>query len=404
MAQKEFLKIIPFELQDKICLKRFKISLIKCNSKKEIDLARFILDKAAKEIFKEERLQTKEKATNYLKDTLLTFLLEYNNIDLNNIINKNKNKITLEEIMLDAIENEEKKFKEKFIYLEKIDIRNKSDNTLRAYKAIFKSLKRFFGNDYDVNDLNYKMVDEYASQFKNDTYINHLKSIFDRYISKNNLESKMTNWFRKLETSSRRKYTKINEDDKNEDGVIFNYDEILNILDSLDNEKKLIFKILLYTGMRLDELVSLAKKHIKKDCFYFYDAKGYFSKVVPVHTNLVDELNTNIKNKKLKDDDFVFFNELQFDRVNKIRQKFNSLKVFKKIGKTLHKTRATFISYVHFFCENFNYNDVRVLTHKLEGNDQNIYKKVENIERLRNVIDSIELEKLKIIEQQQKKE
>ena len=91
--------------------------------------------------------------------------------------------------MLDAIENEEKKFKEKFIYLEKIDIRNKSDNTLRAYKAIFKSLKRFFGNDYDVNDLNYKMVDEYASQFKNDTYINHLKSIFDRYISKNNLES-----------------------------------------------------------------------------------------------------------------------------------------------------------------------------------------------------------------------
>ena len=85
MAQKEFLKIIPFELQDKICLKRFKISLIKCNSKKEIDLARFILDKAAKEIFKEERLQTKEKATNYLKDTLLTFLLEYNNIRRDNV-------------------------------------------------------------------------------------------------------------------------------------------------------------------------------------------------------------------------------------------------------------------------------------------------------------------------------
>ena len=67
MKKEEFIKRIPQELQEKIGLQRFKISLIKCLNKKQVDKAKLLLDFQCEKIFSDPNLQTKEKSVNYLK-------------------------------------------------------------------------------------------------------------------------------------------------------------------------------------------------------------------------------------------------------------------------------------------------------------------------------------------------
>ena len=76
MKKEEFVKRIPEELQNKIGLKRFKISLIKCISKTQIKKAKMLLDYKFEEILKISDLQTKEKSVKYLKESLNLYLLK----------------------------------------------------------------------------------------------------------------------------------------------------------------------------------------------------------------------------------------------------------------------------------------------------------------------------------------
>ena len=62
--------------------------------------------------------------------------------------------------------------------------------------------------------------------------------------------------------------------------------------------------------------------------------------------------------------------------------------------KTLHKTRATFITYLNYYNTNFSDNDIRSLTHKVDGVDNKNYVLTRNADNLRIIVDSINLKKL----------
>lgn len=149
--------------------------------------------------------------------------------------------------------------------------------------------------------------------------------------------------------------------------------------------------------MRYDEIISLKKGNIKNNSFYFKDSKAYFDKVVPIHPNILNKINAKLEN--IGDDEYLFFAATQnFKRdTNHIRHKINN--VLKELSKkTLHKTRATFITYLNYFRDDFSEIDIKSFTHKLVGVDQEVYNKGVNIERLKKIINSINLEKLNEIE------
>lgn len=396
MSKNEFIKRIPEELQSKIGLQRFKISLNKCLNTKQVKLSKMVLEFKVKDVFNNVDLQSKERSVDYLKTSLELFLLKENNIDideLNKKLDAKLNVITFQLILENAIKKQKQKFALKMELLKKQGVVTeiKVDSTIGAYNAILTNVNNHFDLNYNINDLNMDVVEKYAATFENDTYINHLKSIFKRA---NNNNPNIINYFSKLEKSVFYKFNNINKVIQ-----IYTYKQIKLISNDLDLERKTIFLTLLYTGMRLDELLSLKKHNIKNNLFYFMDSKGYFEKIVPIHFSILDYINNKCKN--MGNDDYLFLNNIQSKtRVNDIRSKIHKEKIFKDNKITLHKTRSTFITYLNFHQENFNQNDITSLTHKLNKIDQEKYNKVANFDRLRKIINSINLEKLEIIENQ----
>ncbi len=267
----------------------------------------------------------------------------------------------------------------------------KKDSVLGAYKSMLKSVDSYFGLNYDINNLNLDIVEQYSKTISG-TYVGHFKSIFKAANKKND---NIINWFDKLETTISQKFSDINKEIN-----IFYYPEIENIQNSLKEESKYCFLALLYSGMRLDELASIKKQDVKNNCFLFFDSKNYFKKIIPIHNNIIDYINN--KMEKLENEDYLFFPKCKgSSRVNTIRyEHFNSKPCFKDIKKTLHNTRSTFITYVNYFKENFKENDIKSLTHKAKGMDQEKYNKTNNINNLRKIINAINLEKLNIIQDQ----
>ena len=322
MSKVEFIKRIPLELQSKIGLQRFKISLIKCLNTKQVKLSKMLLEFKTKEIFENLDLQNKDRSVKYLKNSLEIFLLNENikNLDLiNEKIDKKINTITIQSILEYAIEKQKEKFIEKMDLLKKqgINTEIKLDSTLGSYNAILITINKYFGLNYDINNLTFDIVDDYSKTINN-TYLQHLKSIFK---SANDRNDTIINWFTKIDKSIFYKFNNVNKVIKT-----FSYNEIQNILLNLKNEEdKNYFLCLIYTGLRSEELASLKIKDVKNDCLCVYDSKSYFTKVIPIHNTLVDYINDKIKN--LNDNDYLFFTKsANKSRVNTIRnKKFNSL-------------------------------------------------------------------------------
>ena len=389
MKKHEFIKAIPLEWQTKLGATRFKISLIKAKDIKEVRLLKALLEFKVRDIYQTPHLQTKEASVQYLKDCVLLHFLGQTNLN-SNITYKPKKIITFQEILNNAIKQRKLYYskRENLLGKQGVDTKTKKDTTLFAYVAMQKHIDSFFGENYDIDKLNFKIAKEFASKL-NKSYIAHLKSVFK---SANNENPNIINWWDKLETSVEERFGNIN---KNK--AFFIFDEIETILNVLNEEQALMFETLLYTGMRYDEIISLKKGNIKNNSFYFKDSKAYFDKVVPIHPNILNKINAKLKN--MEDDEYLFFAATQsFKRdTNHIRQKINN--VLKEISKkTLHKTRATFITYLNYFKDSFSEIDIKSFTHKLSGVDQEVYNKGVNVERLRKIIDSIDLKKLNEIE------
>jgi integrase len=397
MSKKEFIRRIPEEYQTRLELTRFKISLIKCKNKTQIDKAKMFLYFQSDKIFENVKNYDKEKAKQFLKSSLLEYLLnsDIQNVkSLSNKVQDNIHKINIIDIMNDEMEKRKLKFAAELKEKEKIgvDISIKKDKTYDAYLTIknhLSSFKSILNKDYkditsdDFEEFKYFLLEKDIGLSSIISYYKYLKGIFNRLIK----SQKIT--FNPVFIPTKESLEK--------DKTIFFYNEVTTILSNLQDEENLLFKTLLYTGMRMDELSSIKKKNIKNDCFYFFDSKNYFKKIVPIHTNILGDINNIIS--KLDDNDYIFKNDIQGkNRVADIRTPLNNF--FKELGieKTLHKTRSTFITYLNFYNENFNSKDIKVLTHSLSGVDDKNYVAAKNIEKLRAIVNSIDLKKIDEIE------
>ncbi|MFX4234743.1 tyrosine-type recombinase/integrase [Aliarcobacter butzleri] len=403
MSKNEFIKRIPESLQTQLGLQRFKISLNKCLNKTQVKKAKIFLEMKVMEIFKESFNFNKEKAKEYLKISLNIFILENaNNVNISKVnenISKKINKVTLVEIINKAIDKKNIEHIVKMKQLEKdgVDIKVKQENaSVKQYKSILKYIKEFFTNDFDVLDLTHKKAEEfrnflinYEKEMKNDEvknidnntiniYFRQLKTICKNYIVNNDLNTNNPfNNFKPLPISENKK--------------IFKYDEIKQLENLLTNEEYLFFKFLTLSGLRFEEMIAIKKSNIIDNCLVFLDAKKQFKKVVPIHNDILEQINKKIEN--LSDKQYLFFTFEENDSRLYKRSKINYI-LKENFDKTLHKTRATFITYLNYYNTNFSDNDIRSLTHKVDGVDNKNYVLTRNIDNLRNIVYSINLEKL----------
>lgn len=391
-----WVKRIPQEYQESLNgLGRFKISLRECNNKTEIKRAKQHLDlyyyKYLVPQFKE---LNKSKAQELLKLSVKEYIYELQNINMTNIedhaikVSNIASKVTLIDILDKEIETRAKEYN---INLEQkakagINVEIKNDTTLGGYKTIKNHLIKFsLDKDYkdwtieDFENFKYFLLDNGSKIGGVIGYFKYLKAIFNKLIKANKITFNPVQVPKKLNLES-------------EEKQIFKYSEIENILLE-NNESSLMFKTLLLTGMRLDELSSIKKKDISNDSFNFYDSKDYFKKVVPVHETLIEDINSILEN--IEDEDYLFFKEYSNNyRVQNIR----SLKLMPLISKysilTVHKTRTTFVSYLNYFNSGFGDKDIKSLTHKNSGIDDSFYVKKRNLNNLKSIVNSIDLKKL----------
>ena len=397
MSQKEFIKRIPERFQDALGLKRFKISLIKCENKIQRRKVSNFLDYKVNTIFNNIQDYDKDKSKHYLKTSIQQYLLELDNIDLNKLnktINKNMNKVTFKVLLDEAISQKNIEHKNKLRELKKtgvdINIKNKKSSTVQQYEAISNHVYEFFGKDLDIADLNRSVINSFRNNLMDkdvsnnsiNIYISQLKTIFKNHIINNELDIKNPfDNFKTLMVTKNKKMFTIKEIDRTK--------EILN------NEQYFVFKYLLKSGMRYEELMTIKKKDVKNNSFYFFDSKDYFEKVVPIHKDNLLEVQNKLE--KINDNDYLFYTNIPKNRIANTRISFN--KILKEaFDKTLHKTRTTFITYLNYFNENFNDKDIKSLTHKLVGVDDKSYVVTRNIKNLKNIIDSVDLNKLVEIE------
>lgn len=385
MKKYEFIKNIPEEWREKLGATRFKISLIKAQNLKEVQKLKILLELKVQDIYQNPHLQSKQASVQYLKDCINLFLL---GVDIINGTNSFKPKkiITIQSIMEKAIEtrSDEYKRREKILGNQGVDISIKKDSTIVAYRAILKHLTIHFGDNFNIEYLNVTKAKEFANKF-GITYLKHLKSIFGKAQKE---DATINNPWRNIGVSVEERYGNIEKDTK-----FFRYDDIQEIEKKLNNEKRLLFKTLLLSGMRFDEVMSIKKYNVSvaDGCFKFKDSKGYFSKVVPIHKDILPDILSAIKN--LNDDNYLFENVKGRD-IEVPRSILND--VIKEVTDiTLHYTRSTFVTYANYFAKpEHRQNDIEILTHKAKGIDQAIYNKSVNIDRLRDIINNIDLKKL----------
>ena len=403
MSKNEFIKRVPESLQTQLGLQRFKISLNKCLNKTQSKKAKLFLELKTMEIFKNPFNFDREKAKEYLKISLNTFILENaNSINISKVnqdISKKMNKVTFVEIINKAIEKKNIEHIIKMKQLEKngVDTKVKQENaSVKQYKSILKYVKEFFTEDFDFLDLVHKKAEEfrnflitYEKETKNDevknidnntinTYVRQLKTICKNYIVDNDLN--INNPFNNFKTLP------ISENKQ-----IFKFDEIKQLKNLLGDEEYLLFKFLTLSGLRFEEMIAIKKSNIIEDCLVFADAKKQFKRVVPIHKDILELINKKTQN--LSDEQYLFFSFEQNDARLYKRIKINST-LKENFDKTLHKTRATFITYLNYYNTNFSDNDIRSLTHKVDGVDNKNYVLTRNVNNLRTIIDSINLEKL----------
>ena len=273
------------------------------------------------EILKMNNIQNISEEIETFEKTNLLLEHEVKNKN-NNLINNIKDIGFRElEILFVAAKKEEAKKTQKKV----------KDSTYTKYAQTFSDLKIFF-KDKDINKISKEDFEKFRDSFikkgrKNTTtnekmmYLN----IFLKFALEEKLirENKATN-IKTLFVEEVKKELFINEDLKN----IFNSKKI-------KDEDKKIFKVMLYSGMRIMEIYNLTKQNLKTnedDIKYISLEVTKFDKKrdIPIHKEIEDILyNLNFENlrKTWKQTRFAnYFNE----------------QIFKVIPKTERKTNHTF--------------------------------------------------------------
>ena len=273
------------------------------------------------EILKMNNIQNISEEIETFEKTNLLLEHEVKNKN-NNLINYTKHTDFRElEILFVAARREEAQKTQKKV----------KDSTYTKYAQTFQDLKKFF-KDKNINEISKKDFENFRDSFikkgrKNTTtnekmmYLN----IFLKFAKEEKLilENKVEN-IKPLFVEEVKKELFINEDLKN----IFNSTKI-------KDEDKKIFKVMLYSGMRIMEIYNLTKQNLKTnedDIKYISLEVTKFDKKrdIPIHKEIEDILyNLNFENlrKTWKRTRFAnYFNE----------------QIFKVIPKTERKTNHTF--------------------------------------------------------------
>lgn len=271
-------------------------------------------------------------------------------LELNNLLKSNSNELQKFEHTNKLLKNESTKQLEKinFYKLETLFINAKKEeakktqrkvkeSTYTKYAQTFSNLKKFFDTE-EIDNITQARFESFRDSFvkrglKNSTsnekmmYLN----IFLNYALENKLirENKATN-IKTLFVEEVKKELFTNEDLKN----IFNSTKI-------KDEDKKIFKILLYSGMRIMEIYNLTKQNLKTNednIKYISLEVTKFDKKrdIPIHSEIEDILfNLNFENlrKTWKTTRFAnYFNEQIFKVISKSERKTN------------HTFRANFVN------------------------------------------------------------
>lgn len=209
-----------------------------------------------------------------------------------------------------------------------IKFKNKrlSENTIKNYLNLFKKIKKL--NNKDIKDISLNdlqtIIDTLSPCYQNNLK-NLIVELFDFAIKNDYI------------TDNKAKFIEVSKYDPNMKKV-FSSDELLTIFNQEASFFK-ILKILLYTGMRINELLDLkiVDINLKERVLRINRSKTKNGiRIIPIHEEIIDILIDYSNNNSV----------YLLEKNNKKIEYMNFYKQFKRRFKnhTIHETRHTFIT------------------------------------------------------------
>jgi len=252
-------------------------------------------------------------------------------------------------------------------YLEyKKDFYKISDSSIKSYKASYKYFKYFITNNTNLNFSFFKKLQKqlqqlpknffkykkyYTKDFKevvklkdienydtldNKTINNHIvniKNFFDYLVYEEIIEINPLSNIKPLIENKEIKKEEYSEEELQE---IFNSD--------IEKEYLNMCKVALYTGFRIEEVLSIKKENIKDNLIYL-DLEDTISKkhkrIMPIHNNIQKIIQNQ---KKYNKGDFLFFDGNSPAEVKNVGKRLNRRlkKIINNPYKSFHSFRKNF--------------------------------------------------------------
>ena len=247
-----------------------------------------------------------------------------------------------------------------------------SDATIKYYKVSYNSLHEIYNQD--IASLNLRIIQDACSknkpvqqkQFKLLLNILYEYAIANDYVTKNYAKYIVTEHYNIKEK------------------CVFTEDEIRKIENNLkSHEIYTIIKILLYTGLRINELLNIKKSDVNISKRYILISKSKTAaghRKIPIHKEILDILDNKLNNSQT----YLFPDKknkmLDYNRVRKY-----FINVFPE--HTLHETRHTFITQAKK-CNIDMYALKKIVGHAISDITLDVYTH-ENFDFLLHEIDKI---------------
>lgn len=260
--------------------------------------------------------------------------------------------------------------------------KNISNVTLKTLNAQLKKLDEF--DDIKIKEIKLhslqKFFDNIEASYGTKSYIKSILNMIFEFALKNEF----------IETN-RAKFIELGKNEKVVQRKIFTTDEIKILFNNLDSDNRYIKKmtygvlILIYTGLRIGELINLKTKDIDLEKNVIYITKSKTSagvRKIPISDKILSLFKDNIDNSK----EYFFFNKkgnnyLYYNFLTQFNKMLGLLNLEKH---TIHDTRHTFASMLN----NANANStsiVKLIGHSDFKTTEEIYTH-KDIEELRKAV------------------
>lgn len=219
-----------------------------------------------------------------------------------------------------------------------------SPNTIKTYKTAFNKCESIYNVPFA--DLKTKHLQEVIDHVNSASVCIAVKSLFGllyKYAMKDDIVVKDYS-----------KFVDLPKVDKIQPPKPFTKDEIKKLWSMEGNEYIDMYLILLYTGMRITELLMLETKNIHLDKRYMVGGiktEAGENRVIPIHR----EIEHIIKRNMFEGRKYLFFSRTgNHKHYTNVRKKADDLLQWANLDHTFHDTRHTFVSQ----CSRLNFNEV----------------------------------------------